>query len=443
LNVKATLSLKRGVTLKVHCPAPLPREGGSLPRKKALFIVGDGMADRPNSLLNGLTPLEAASTPGMDKLAEVGMCGIVDVISPGVPPGSDVAHLSLFGYDPYKVYRGRGGLEALGAGIEIRESDVAFRANFATVDEDMTVLDRRAGRILPEGDELAAALNGYRPKVAPDVTVLVNHTTEHRCVVVLRGEKLSHMVSDTDPHKNKRVLEAMPLDGSPEAKKTAMIVNEFTRYSYEVLSNHPANLKRVKEGKPQANILILRGAGRVPDMASLRDLYGLKCACIVANALVRGVCRAAGMDAIDVKGVTGSFDTDLTAMGNAALRLLDEYDLVFLHVKGTDSASHDGDVGKKIAMIEKIDGMISFILEAVDLENTYIVLTSDHTTPVTVREHTGEPVPVVIAGLDVRVDEVKRFSERDCARGVLGRLRGRDIMPILIDYLGRSHKYGA
>lgn len=412
-------------------------------RKRVVFIVVDGLADRPVPSLRGLTPLEAASKPGMDRLAEIGICGILDIISPGVPPGSDVAHLSLFGYDPYAVYRGRGGLEALGAGINITSDDVAFRANFATVREDMTVIDRRAGRVFPEGDKLAEALNGYRSKNFPNIEVIVKHTTEHRCVVVLRGSDLSHMVSDTDPHGESKVLESVPLDSSFEAKKTASVVNEFTRHSYEVLRNHPLNAERERRGLRPANILLLRGAGRLPDMPSLKELYGLKAACIVANALVRGVCRAAGMDVIEVEGVTGGFDTDTSAMGHAALKLLDEYDLVFLHIKGTDSASHDGDIEKKIFMIEKADSLINLLLDSIDLERTYLVLTADHTTPVSVKEHTGDPVPIAIAGPGVRSDDVKRFSERDCARGGLGRLQARFLMPILIDYLGLSKKYGA
>ncbi|MEM2574024.1 MAG: 2,3-bisphosphoglycerate-independent phosphoglycerate mutase [Candidatus Jordarchaeales archaeon] len=412
-------------------------------RKNVVFIVVDGLADRPITSIGGLTPLEVASKPGMDKLAEIGICGILDIISPGVPPGSDVAHLSLFGYDPYAVYRGRGGLEALGAGINISSDDVAFRANFATVGEDMKVLDRRAGRSLPEGDVLAKSLNGYRSKLFPDVEVTVKHTTEHRCVVVLRGLGLSHMVSDTDPHKEGSVMQAIPLDSTPEAKKTASVVNEFTMYSYESLRRHPLNFEREKKGLRPANILLLRGAGRLPNMASLRELYGLRAACIVANALVRGVCKAAGMDVIEVKGVTGSFDTDINAMGHAALKLLDEYDLVFLHIKGTDSASHDGDLEKKIFMIEKADKLVSLLLDSVELDRTYLVLTADHTTPVLVKDHTGEPVPVAIAGPGIRSDDVKRFSERDCAKGGLGRIQARFLMPILIDYLGLSKKYGA
>lgn len=412
-------------------------------KKNLIFIVVDGMADRPVPSLNGLTPLEAASKPGMDKLAEIGVCGILDVISPGVPPGSDVAHLSLFGYDPYAVYRGRGGLEALGAGIDVSSEDVAFRANFATVNEDMVVVDRRAGRIIPEGDKLAEALNGFRSSSFPDVRVVVKHTTEHRCAVVLKGPGLSHMVSDTDPHKKGKVLESTPLDSSLEARKTASIINEFTRYSYEVLRKHPLNVEREKRGLPPANILLLRGAGKLPSMPSLRELYGLRAACIVANALVRGVCKAAGMDVVEVEGVTGGFDTDTVAMGRAALRLLSDYDMVFLHIKGADNASHDGDVEKKINMIEKADALVSFLLDHVDLNTTYIVLTADHTTPVSVREHTGDPVPVVIAGPGVRTDDVKHFGERECAKGGLGRVQARFLMPILIDYLGLSKKYGA
>jgi len=401
------------------------------------------MADRPIKELGGLTPLQAAKTPSMDKIAKLGVCGIMDTISPGIPPGSDTAHLAIFGYDPSKVYEGRGVFEALGIGLDVKKGDICFRSNFATVDEHMMVLDRRAGRIEEGGEELANALDGVKLESFPEIEVVFKHSTEHRGVLILRDHGLSRMVSDSDPQmENVAVHKVLPLERSREAERTARILNQLTEKFHEILQSHPLNVKRRAGGLLPANIVLLRGASVLPKLEPITERYGIKALCVAAGALYRGVCKAVGMDLIDVPGATGTVETDVIAKAKAAVEGLSKYDFVFVHVKGADNASHDGNTQQKIRMIEKIDTLLEYVLKNTDENELIIAVTADHTTPIAVREHTGDPVPLAIMGPGVRTDSVQRYSEIDCAVGGLGRIRGLDLTPILMNYIGRVKKYG-
>jgi len=427
-------------------------------RVKTLLLICDGMADRPVHELANKTPLEIANKPNMNWLAKHGICGIMDTIAPGVPPGSDTAHLALLGYDPYETYTGRGPFEAAGAGIELKAGDVAFRANYATVDESLTITDRRAGRI--QGTEpLAAAVSKIKLSGAEFV---FKSTVGHRATLVLKGKGLSHEVTDSDPHDvGKKPLQVKPLMRTPEhampsypiiaggmrkyvvrrnwATKTAKLLNDFSHKAYEILRNHPLNKERIQKGLPPANYILLRGGGVVPHLRPFHEQFGLKGACVAAAALVKGVCRLAGMSVVDVPGATGSVNTDLNAKAKAALRMLEDHDLVLLHVKGFDEASHDGNARAKIELIERTDAMLNQFIDAVD----FIAIAVDHTTPVSIKEHTGDPVPVLISGPGVRTDDVQTYGERSVANGGLSRIRGKDFMPIIADLMGKSTKFGA
>ena len=409
-----------------------------------LFVVCDGMADRPVKELGRRTPLQVARTPNMDRLADLGITGILDPVAPGVPPGSDVANMALLGYDPYEYYTGRGALEALGAGLELKPGDVAFRCNFATVSPDGVVLDRRAGRISTEDARvLAEALRAEAERLGPElgVEIIFVSTVQHRAVLVLRGEGLSRAISDTDPGENgKPIARCVPLEDTPEARRTADIVNAITERFRSVLAEHPLN-KRLER---PANAILLRGAGTLPPAKTLHELYGIRGACISAVALIKGVGRMAGLELVDVPGATGSYDTDLDAKFSHALRALRRgADLVFLHIKATDIASHDHAADKKVSFIERIDAALGRALEQLDLEGeTYVLLTADHTTSLRTGKHEGDPVPVALAGPEVRRDDVRAFDEVSCAKGGLCRLRGVDLMPILMNLLGRMKKLG-
>ena len=412
---------------------------------KAILIIADGMADRPIEELGGKTPLEVASKPNLDRIAENGVCGIMDPIAPGIPPGSDTATLAMLGYDPWKVYSGRGALEAVGSGVEVLPGDVAFRCNFATVNDDLVVSDRRAGRIANEdAAKMAASLQKIRLPTALNVRFLFKNTIQHRAILVLHGPRLSSAISDSDPETTrKRVLEVKPFERSFEAERTAQIVNVLTKEFHRVLEAHPVNRQRAKRRLPVANMILCRGAGGIPRMPTLQERYDIKPACVAAVSLIKGVSGVVGMDLIGVKGATGTPQTDYMAKAKAAVQALKTHDFVLLHVKATDVASHDGNVKEKIEIIEKVDMMLGHLIDNTDPRLTYIAVTADHTTSSVTRNHEGDPVPVAIAGPGVRRDDVAKYGERTCAKGGLNRIRGMDLMPTMMNLIGKAKKFGA
>jgi len=412
---------------------------------KAILVIADGMADRPVKELEWKTPLEAAHRPSLNQIAKTGICGILDPISPGVPPGSDTATLALLGYDALKVYSGRGALEALGSGVNVLPGDVAFRCNFATANEKGLILDRRAGRIANEDAvKLADSLQKIKLKKPANAEFLFKSTIQHRTVLSIRGPKLSTNVSDSDPGRTgEKPQEIKPLDNSSEAKLTARIVNDLLHDFHKTLKNHPVNEERTKHGLPQANVVLCRGAGTIPNIEPLSQIFGIHATCVGAAPLVKGVCKAAGMRIANVKGATGTPQTDYLAKAKAVVQALKNSDFVLLHVKATDVASHDGNAKQKIEVIEKLDGMLGYLLNHVDLSSNYLAVTADHTTSTVTGNHEGDPVPIAITGPYVRYDGVMEYDERSCAKGGLNRIRGMDLMPIMMNLLGKTGKFGA
>ncbi|WP_457619938.1 2,3-bisphosphoglycerate-independent phosphoglycerate mutase [Methanopyrus sp.] len=415
--------------------------------RKILVIVGDGMADRPVPELDGKTPLQVADTPNMDRLAKEGSVGLLDPIRPGVRPGSDTAHLALLGYDPFEVYPGRGPLEALGAGVEVRQGDVAFRCNFATAEErdgELVVVDRRAGRINEdEGTpDLAEAIN---EEVDLPVEFEFREAVGHRAVLVLRGGELSAEVTDADPKQvGKPVKDVRPTSDDPAAARTAEIVNEFVRKAYEVLKDHPVNREREREGKPPANVVLPRGAGRLEEVEPFPDRYGMSGAVVAGASLVKGIGRMLRMDVPEDEAITGRKDTDLERKAELALEALNDHDFVLVNFNAVDEAGHDGDARGKVEMIERMDReLVGTLLEGVDPEETVVCLTADHSTPVTVGDHTADPVPVAIWTVDARRDPVEGYDEIAAARGCLGRFSGLRLLDVLRDLADRIEKFGA
>jgi 2,3-bisphosphoglycerate-independent phosphoglycerate mutase len=410
---------------------------------KVILIISDGIADQPLKELGGKTPLQMANKPAMDEIARTGVNGIMDSIAPGIPAGSDTAHLAILGYDPYKTYEGRGAFEALGAGLEVKPKDVSFRGNIATVDKKWTVLDRRAGRIREDAKTLIEAVKSIKLNYFPEIHVIIKHTIEHRCAIVLRGPRLARNISDTDPHKaNQKIAEAQPLDDSPEALRTAHVVNLLSSEIYTILNSHPLNMKRREKGLLPANAILMRGAGIIPKVKPLTEIYGINALAIAAGALYKGVCNSVGMDVINVDGATGDYETNTLKKAKAAIENLPKYDFILIHIKATDNASHDGDIRKKIKMIEKVDQLVRYLIQNTDPDQVIIALTADHTTSTESGEHTGDSVPISIRGKTVRVDSVQWYSEIDCAQGGLGRIKGVNLLPILMDLAGKSKKFG-
>ncbi len=408
---------------------------------KAVLLIADGLGDRPINELDDRTPLEATVKPDLDLLATQGECGLMDPIAVGVRAGSDTAHLAILGYDPYKYYTGRGPYEAAGIGMDVKGGDVAFRCNFSTVDENMVVTDRRAGRITEGTDQLAAAVNGLE---IDGVQCIFKESVAHRGALILRAPGLGAGITDTDPHhEGAKVLESKPVDqGDAASAKTASVVNKFVRKSYELLKDHPVNKDRIARGLNPANVILPRGGGIGPHMESFQSRYNLKAACVAETGLINGVARYVGMDIKEVPGATGGPDSNLINMAAEIVEVLKTYDFVLCNVKGADVGGHDNKPQVKMDMITKLDEMVGYLMSNVP-EGTYIVLTADHSTPCAVMDHSGDPVPIVFWGDGVRTDACESYDERSVTRGGLGRVRGTDVMMILTQLMGVQEKFGA
>ncbi|MCX6801504.1 MAG: 2,3-bisphosphoglycerate-independent phosphoglycerate mutase [Candidatus Diapherotrites archaeon] len=401
-------------------------------KAKILLIVCDGMGDLPVKELGGKTPLEAAKKPNMDKMAAAGKTGTMHVLGKGVIPESDSAHLTLFGYDLKKHYVGRGPFEALGLGINLKHGDIAFRSNFATAGQDLTILDRRAGRI-ENCTELAKRLDNTRIR---GVHFLVKPGTEHRAAVVMSGHGLSDKISDGDPHSaGEKALEIRPLNKSQEAKFTAEVLNEFLRNAHTILDSHPLNLERVQKGLPPANYLLVRGAGEMKKVPSLKERFGLRACCIAGAGLYKGVAAFVGMDLFEVKGATGTPQTDIKAKIARAVKELEHFEYVFVHIKGCDIFGHDGKCIEKKKFIEKIDSALAPLL---GLKDALVIVTADHSTPCSQKNHSADPVPVLFYRVGMKAGRAKGFGETACRKGALGVFSGSDLMKLALKEAGRA-----
>lgn len=409
--------------------------------KKVICVICDGLPDRPIKELGNKTPLEAAKTPNLDKIAIDGISGMMHTVDVGIRPGSDTAHLSIFGYDPYIYYSGRGPYECAGAGMEVRAGDVAFRANAGTIDENGIIIDRRAGRI-----ESTKPLIDLLGEVEIDgIKFIMKESLGHRIGLVMRGPGLSPKVSEQDPHKvGESPHVVRPLDDSDEAKFTADILNKFNQLVIEKLKDSSFNQERISAGLPPANIILFRGAGSIPqNMLSFKDKYNLNAAFIAGGPLYKGISKILGMDIIEFDkdaGVTGLPNSNLRAKIDKAIEIAGNYDFIFIHIKAADSLAEDGNYQGKLQFIEKIDEAMAPLA---DREDFLIAITADHTTSSQLKMHTADPVPLTIKGEGVRTDDINGFNERECAKGRLGIIRGQNLMPILIDLMGLAELFGA
>jgi 2,3-bisphosphoglycerate-independent phosphoglycerate mutase len=388
-----------------------------------LFI--DGLPDRPVKALGGVTPLQVAHTPTLDRLAREGCCGLADPISPGVVPDTAGGSLAMFGQSPLAMKRGP--VEVLGSGLELRAGDVALRANFATVNERGMVIDRRAGRIREGAEELASALDRLPlpDGSSTDVVVRVRATTEHRLGIVLRGDGLSSAILGSDPGDGpvpRPALVPRPVDpNDSRASHTARLLALFEQEALKVLGAHPLNRQREAESLPVANALLSRGAGHVHRLLPLeRGGLPLRLTCISADRTVLGVAAWLGGKTIREAGMTANLDTDLEVKFRLAAEGLKESDLVLLHVKGADIAAHDRRPDLKVSYLERVDQALAGLLERHD-GPLRIAVASDHATVSESGLHGAEPVPVLIWGEGIEADAVERFDEQAVAAGSLHR----------------------
>ncbi|MBD3368108.1 MAG: 2,3-bisphosphoglycerate-independent phosphoglycerate mutase [Candidatus Eisenbacteria bacterium] len=385
---------------------------------KMILLVADGLGGLPHPD-SGLTELETAKTPNLDALAGESVCGLHTPIAPGITPGSGPAHMALFGYDPVEYEIGRGVLEALGIDFELKPGDVAIRINFATIDDDGLVTDRRAGRISTEKcTELAERLDGIR---VPGVEIMVRPVKEHRGVVVLRGEGLVGGLEDTDPQETGVAPKCVKAE-TEEQKHTAEVLRAFVSAAAEMLKN-----------EPKANMILMRGIASRDPIPTLTERFGIQAAAIAGYPMYRGVAGLVGMDVLP----PAETPEDLVA---ACRKAYADYDFLFLHFKKTDSTGEDGDFDRKVEASEKLDSILPGVLET---DPDVLVVTGDHSTPSALASHSWHPVPVLLRADSARVDAVDAFGESHCLRGGLGMVRAVDLMPLMLAHAGRLDKFGA
>jgi 2,3-bisphosphoglycerate-independent phosphoglycerate mutase len=387
---------------------------------KIVLLVMDGLGDLP-LVPSGPTPLEAAQTPNMDRLAAEGTLGRTIPVRPGITPGSGPAHLALFGYDPLKYPVGRGVMESLGVGMDIKRGDVAARGNFCTLDANGAISDRRAGRISSE--EAKPIVESLQAIKLEGVKAEVRHVKEYRFALILRGAGLHGEIDDTDP----QIVGAKPLLAKARDKKSAKaakLFNEWVRKANKILAK-----------QPKANGLTLRGFGGDPALPTYEDAYGLRAACVAVYPMYKGVSKLVGMKVIDFKGESPSDEFA------AAKSIWADNDFIFIHVKKTDSMGEDGNFDGKVKIIEGVDQAIP---ELMALKPDVLMITGDHSTPVRMRSHSWHPVPLLMWAPALGfADEQTRFGERACAQGGLGTFPATDLMALALGHAGRLEKYGA
>lgn len=377
---------------------------------KLLVILGDGMADLPLEALGGRTPLQAAHIPNMDRVANDGRNGLARTVPDGMPPGSDVANLSIAGYEPSMYYTGRAPLEAAAMGISLAEDDIAFRCNFVTVEKGI-MLDYSAGHITSdEGQELIGALRPLMP--AGRIYAGVGY----RNLLILKNGAEAVC---TPPHD----ISDQPIEGHLPRGKDADQLIGLMEEARPVLASHPVNQRRIAEGRRPANMIWLWGQGPAPAMPTFQERHRLRGAMISAVDLLKGIGAYAGMEVISVPGATGNIDTNYDGKVRAALDALLRLDFVYLHIEAPDEAGHEGDVEQKIRAIELFDSnVVGPMIEGLRShgEPFRVLLMPDHATPITLKTHTRDPVPFAIMGSGIEPDSVERFDEVSAKRGGYG-----------------------
>jgi len=388
---------------------------------KILLIVLDGLGGLPKE---GKTELDAANKPHLDSLAVNSACGLHMPVAMGITPGSGPGHLALFGYDPVEWQIGRGVLEALGLGIELRKTDIAIRVNYATI-ENGIIQDRRAGRPPTEESRKIAGKLQERIKKIDDVEIIFAPGMEHRFATVLRFPeplpKGSASIKDTDPQKEGKA--PVPLTPeTPEAERVVKVVERLISDITDIIRN-----------EQKANFILLRGFSQVPDIPHFEDTYGLKSLCIAVYPMYRGLAKLIGMDAQPLKG-------DIREEIDFLKKNYNDYDFFFMHVKKMDSYGEDGNFQGKVSKIEEFD---KFLPEILNLKFDVIVITGDHSTPALMKSHSWHPVPVLLNSPYVLGNTCKGFSERECLKGEFGIFPTVNLMPLALANAGRLKKYGA
>ncbi|MEL6820482.1 MAG: 2,3-bisphosphoglycerate-independent phosphoglycerate mutase [Calditrichota bacterium] len=386
---------------------------------KIIFMVMDGLGGHP---MNGnLCELEAAETPNLDRFAAEGITGMLDPVAPGITPGSGPGHLALFGYDPLENIIGRGVLSALGIDFTLTGRDVACRLNFCTMDENGIVLDRRAGRIATKINEKMCDILRENVSLGDEVEFFLQTVSEHRAVLVLRGDGLGGDINDTDPQKT-GLAPREAKGGDAASEKTVKYINSFLQQTSELLKN-----------ESPANMVLARGFAAFDPLPTMQERYGLRAAAVAQYPMYRGLARLVGMEVFPRPD-------DYSAMLQQIKDNYDDYDFFFVHFKKTDSSGEDGDYEKKVKVIEEIDAWCGQLRE---LSPTVLAVTGDHSTPSKFSAHSWHPVPALLWSENCRPDRVTEFGENACLGGAIGRMATKHLMMLCMANAMRLNKFGA
>jgi 2,3-bisphosphoglycerate-independent phosphoglycerate mutase len=388
------------------------------------MIIADGMADYPLEELGGKTPLEAARTPYADELCSQGITGTIKAIPKNMEPASDVAIMSLLGYDPQKYYSGRGPLEAASQDISLKENDIALRCNLVTIDSGI-MADYSAGHI--DNKEALAIINVLNKKLGNEYTKFYPGLSyRHLTIISSANKNLFSKTKCTPPHD----ITGKPIQSYLPTGPGSEILRELMEKSFEILKNHEINEIRVNLGENPANMIWLWGQGKNPNLEIFKNKYGIEGAIISAVDVVKGLAKCVKLEVIDVPGATGYFDTDYSAKANYALAALNKNDLVVIHVEATDEAGHEGNTRAKIQAIENIDNkIIKTVKEGlIDWGKYRIIFLADHPTPIELKTHTSTPVPFIVSGVGINPDNIFKFNEKTAKTGSLHFSKGYKLM---------------
>lgn len=400
---------------------------------KYIIILGDGMADEPIEALGNKTPLQVAKKPYIDLLAAKGKSGMLDTIPQGFKPGSEIANLSVLGYDVPKVFEGRGALEAASMDIDIADDEMAMRCNLICV-EDGKIKNHSAGHI---SSEEAKELILFLDKELNDGRVSFYPGVSYRHL--LKMKNASKNLDCTAPHDvpGTPFKDVMIKPLSEDAKETADYLNALILKSQELLKNHPVNQKRIAEGKDPANSIWPWSPGYRPQMETLQELFGVNSGTVISAVdLIMGIGRYAGLKPVHVEGATGLYDTNYEGKAQAAIEALKNDDFVYLHIEASDEAGHEGDYALKTKTIEYLDSrVVKPIYEAIKDwdEPITIAVLPDHPTPCHLKTHTNNPIPFLIYRTNGEADDVQVYDEFESAKGAYGLLKGREFMETLFE----------
>ena len=415
-----------------------------------VYVLLDGVGDLPHPNLVGKTPLDAASTPNLDRLVKNGTMGQVITVGKGIAPESDIAVFNMLGYKfKHDDYAGRGVVEAIGIGIDFKDGDLALRGNFATLNDDGVIIDRRAGRNIEKQDTETVS-NEIEEKIKfsdENATAIITPTIGHRLVIRIRSNcTLSSNISNTDPAYVRvagmgiakavtdflKIEKCLPLDEESHTKLASKLVNELTEQSLDIMKKSKVNERRKENDKKLLNGILLRDAGNIyPKVTPINDLHSMKFSCIVDMPVEIGISKILKMKTYDAGG-----RTDYEEKAKVAAKAMDEQNAVYVHLKGPDEFGHDGDAQGKMENIEEIDKrFFGTLLDNIDSSKVAVIVSADHSTPCINKGHSADPVPLLISGDMVTNDDTQRFTEIEAKKGRIELIDGAQVITTGIDVI--------